>query len=121
MGRPFTVSSFDAVEANRDIPGGFKIMAVGNLIGGGTVSQTFVTAPHPAGVLGQFQGFAFSPGFTGLANLVLRAAPATGFDELAIDNLHITVVPEPMPMQLLLVGIASWLTVLKSKRIPRRG
>lgn len=115
FGRPFAVTSFDAVEANRALPGGFTITAEGSLVGGGTVSQTFVTASHPDGELGVFQGFVFSPAFTGLEALVLSASPTTSFSELAIDNLQIANVPEPTPMTLLFVGTAFWL-ILRFRR-----
>jgi len=117
-GRPFAITSFSAVEGNHTLPGGVGILAVGNFFGGGTVSQTFITAPHPIGVLGEFQEFAFSPEFTGLESLVLTTSPVEGFDTLAIDNLQMTIVtvPEPVPTQLVLVGIAALLAVSRCKR-----
>lgn len=116
LGRPFMVSSFDAVEANRALPGGFTITAVGSVLGGGTVSKSFFTAPHSSGELGVFQNFAFSPNFTGLETLVLSVSPITAYGELAIDNLQLAVVPEPTPLQLLFVGTAFWFLIQSGRR-----
>ncbi len=124
-GGTFSLASFDGAEMWLDsaaaaigtaagpFPNALNIHVVGNLSGGGTISQDFLLdqIKDGAGGLADFQTFLFGPGWTGLDSVVWSGIDAQGgLASMAFDNIS-TSVPEPSTLLLLaaaMLGFAGW-------------
>ena len=109
---PFSVSAIDLAEYSTVFATPTTISFTGTLVGGGTVSTTFVTDGiiDGNGPLQDFQTFTFPASFSNLTQVTTNAAP------FSFDNLQATIVPEPSTVGLFLLGTSVWIAL---KRFPR--
>jgi hypothetical protein len=115
-GGAFSLASIELA----DVPNqGFNIPVnfVGNLIGGGTVSQSFTTDSTPG-----LETFNFS-GFTNLASVTLIPTAPGGAANIQFDNINVTAasstaVPEPFTILGTLVGAGG--SVALKRKLARR-
>lgn len=119
-GGTFSLISFDGAELFVSPPGGFPnaelIRVVGNLFGGGTISNDFALdgVIDGTGGVADFQGFAFGPAWTNLTSVVWDGfLNAGGRASISIDNIVVDApagVPEPST--LFAVGVSMGLAAL---------
>jgi len=110
-----TNTAFDALSVDvselSSVGMGPDVLFTGNLVGGGTVSQTMDTDE----VFG-LETFNFHSGFTNLSSLDMTGANGTLYQ---IDNLSVQAIPEPGSLALAAGGLA--LIAGGRRRGPRNG
>lgn len=97
---PFSLQSIDLAEYSTGLPFAVSVTFIGNLVGGGTVSTTFVTDGiiDGSGPLADFQTFSFPSSFLNLTSVT------TTSNTFSFDNLQSVNVPEPGSAVLIAAG-----------------
>ena len=95
--------NFNDSNLNPYIP--HNIDVVGNLVGGGTVSQSFAINRGPSSGPLPFTTFAFNSGFNNLSSVTFSASGSTQplYNGFTVDN--IAAVPEPETYAMMLAGL----------------
>jgi hypothetical protein len=119
LARAFRLESFDAAESfsMRESMWARQIVLTGNLIGGGTVQESFSLdlVNDGNGTLNDFQSFVLPPTFENLTSLTITGVGNTPRNDFSLDNLHFRVVPEPTTWLVATIGAFAW--VLYNSRI----
>ena len=104
-GGPFDLFSIDIRELNGSV-GAQTVAFVGNLAGGGTVSQTITTDGICCNgfAANDYETFGFAPSFSNLSSVVWDQVGPTAF--VTYDNFVVNAVPEPSTALLLFSGLA---------------
>lgn len=90
----FSLQSFEATEIHALWTGSQSITLTGNLAGGGTITQTFTTAPDSDdSAVNSFQLFSLSPSWTNLTSVMLISTDLIAIDNVAVQSAATT--PEP--------------------------
>ena len=108
-GAAFNLTSFDAAEVFTNFAGAPTLQVTGYKVGGGTVIQSFTLDGINDGLNGLADFQTFSLANFGNLSLVTFAAAASR-PNFALDNVNVSLVPEPGTVALFglgLVGIAA--------------
>ncbi len=107
-GQPFALSSLDAAESFSGLPEFWarQVVVTGEVVGGATAQALFDLdlINDGTGGVSDFQTFALPPTFSDLTALTIAGAGNVGRNDFSIDNLRLTVVPEPNSVVLLGLG-----------------
>jgi hypothetical protein len=111
MGRSFSLESFDAAESFSGLSDFWarQLVLTGDVLGGGAVTTSFALdfVNDGSGPLSDFQTFMLPTTFVSLIGLTITGSGNVGRNDFAIDNLHLTVVPEPSTVVFLaLIGLS---------------
>lgn len=84
-----------------------QINVVGQLLGGGTVAQSFAIDKSTLSGPLPFANYSFNSSFTNLTSVTFTSSGSTdlNFNGFSIDNINVSAVPEPESYAMLMAGL----------------
>jgi hypothetical protein len=112
---PIAITTLDAAQTFTTVDRVLDFTVTGAYVGGGSITQEFVTAPGGAD---SFQTFTLVSGFTDLSSVTISGTGDYPTTEFAVDNLVVSGggVPEPTTWALMLTGLLGLGLALRARR-----